>query len=56
MTDAYTVSSSATVIGMGSLGSIGIGSGGGTNVAGAYDETYPWISFIVSTCNVSSAT
>ena len=41
MTDAYTVSSSATVIGMGSMGSIGIGSGGGTNVAGAYDETYP---------------
>jgi outer membrane protein OmpU len=41
MTDAYTVSSSATVIGMGSMGSIGFGSGGGTNVAGAYDETYP---------------
>ena len=41
MTDAYAVSSSATVIGMGSMGSIGIGSGGGTNVAGAYDETYP---------------
>ena len=41
MTDAYTVSSSATVIGMGSMGSIGIGTGGGTNVAGAYDETYP---------------
>ena len=41
MTDAYAVSSSATVIGMGSMGSIGIGTGGGTNVAGAYDETYP---------------
>ncbi len=41
MTDAYTVSSSATVIGMGSMGSIGFGTGGGTNVAGAYDETYP---------------
>ena len=41
MTDAYAVSSSATVIGMGSLGSIGFGTGGGTNVAGAYDETYP---------------
>ena len=41
MTDAYAVSSSATVIGMGSMGSIGFGTGGGTNVAGAYDETYP---------------
>jgi outer membrane protein OmpU len=41
MTDAFAVSSSATVITMGSMGSIGIGSGGGTNVAGAYDETYP---------------
>jgi outer membrane protein OmpU len=41
MTDAYTVSSSAIVIGMGSMGSIGFGTGGGTNVAGAYDETYP---------------
>jgi len=26
---------------MGSMGSIGFGTGGGTNVAGAYDETYP---------------
>ena len=26
---------------MGSMGSIGFGSGGGTNVNGAYDETYP---------------
>ena len=41
LTDAMTVSSSATVITMGSMGSIGFGTGGGTNVAGAYDETYP---------------
>ena len=41
MTDAMTVSSSATVINMGSLGSIGVGSGGGTNVNGAYDEAIP---------------
>ena len=41
MTDAFAVSSSATVINMGSLGSIGVGSGGGTNVNGAYDEAIP---------------
>ena len=41
MTDAFDVSSSATVITMGSMGSIGVGSGGGTNVNGGYDETYP---------------
>ena len=41
MTDAFAVSSSATVIGMGSMGSIGFAYGGGTNVNGAYDETYP---------------
>ena len=41
MTDAFAVSSSATVITMGSMGSIGVGSGGGTNVNGGYDETYP---------------
>ena len=41
MTDAFAVSSSATVITMGSMGSIGFGSGGGTNVAGAYDEPNP---------------
>jgi outer membrane protein OmpU len=41
MTDAYAVSSSATVIGMGSMGSVGLAYGGGTNVNGAYDETYP---------------
>ena len=41
MKDDFTVSSSATVITMGSMGSIGVGSGGGTNVNGAYDETYP---------------
>ena len=36
--DDLTVSSTATVLTMGSMGSIGIGTGGGTNVAGAYDE------------------
>ena len=36
-----TVSSTATVINMGSLGSIGVGSGGGTNINGAYDEAIP---------------
>ena len=41
MTDAFAVSSSATVIGMGSMGSVGLAYGGGTNVNGAYDETYP---------------
>ena len=41
MTDAFTVSSSATVLNMGSLGSIGVGSGGGTNINGAYDEAIP---------------
>ena len=39
--DDLTVSSTATVITMGSLGSIGVGSGGGTNVNGAYDEAIP---------------
>ena len=39
--DDFTVSSTATVITMGSLGSIGVGSGGGTNVNGAYDEAIP---------------
>jgi outer membrane protein OmpU len=39
--DIGTVSSTATVITMGSMGSIGFGTGGGTNVSGAYDETYP---------------
>jgi len=41
MKDDFTVSSSATVITMGSMGSIGVGYGGGTNVNGAYDDTYP---------------
>ena len=41
MKDDFTVSSSATVIGMGSLGSIGVAYGGGTNVNGGFDETYP---------------
>ena len=41
MKDDFTVSSSATVIGMGSLGSVGLAYGGGTNVNGGYDETYP---------------
>jgi outer membrane protein OmpU len=39
--DDMTVSSTATVMTMGSLGSIGLGTGGGTNVAGAYDEPIP---------------
>ena len=39
--DDLTVSSTATVITMGSLGSIGVGSGGGTNINGAYDEAIP---------------
>jgi len=39
--DDLTVSSTGTVITMGSLGSIGVGSGGGTNVNGAYDEAIP---------------
>jgi outer membrane protein OmpU len=39
--DDFTVSSTGTIITMGSLGSIGVGSGGGTNVNGAYDEAIP---------------
>ena len=39
--DDLTVSSTATVITMGSMGSIGVGSGGGTNINGAYDEAIP---------------
>jgi outer membrane protein OmpU len=39
--DDFTISSTATVMTMGSLGSIGVGSGGGTNVNGAYDEPIP---------------
>jgi outer membrane protein OmpU len=39
--DDLTVSSTATVLTMGSLGSIGVGSGGGTNINGAYDEPIP---------------
>ena len=39
--DDFTVSSTATVITMGSMGSIGVGSGGGTNVNGGYDEAIP---------------
>jgi outer membrane protein OmpU len=41
MKDDFSVSSSATVLNMGSLGSIGVGSGGGTNINGAYDEAIP---------------
>ena len=41
MKDNFDVSSTATVIDMGSLGSIGVGSGGGTNINGAYDEPIP---------------
>ena len=39
--DDLTTSSTGTIINMGSLGSIGVGSGGGTNVNGAYDEAIP---------------
>ena len=39
--DNLTTSSTGTIINMGSLGSIGVGSGGGTNVNGAYDEPIP---------------
>ena len=39
--DDFTVSSTGSIITMGSLGSIGVGSGGGTNVNGAYDEPIP---------------
>ena len=39
--DGLTVSSTATTITMGSMGTIGVGTGGGTNINGAYDETYP---------------
>ena len=39
--DIGTVSSTATVITMGSMGSIGVGTGGGTNINGAYDEPIP---------------
>lgn len=36
-----TLSSSALTLTMGSLGTVGISRGGGYNVNGAYDETYP---------------
>ena len=39
--DDLTVSSTATTITMGSMGSIGVGSGGGGNVNGGYDEPVP---------------
>jgi len=39
--DDLTVSSTATSITMGSLGTIAVGSGGGTNINGAYDEPIP---------------
>ena len=39
--DDFTVSSTGTIITMGSLGSIGVGTGGGTNVNGGYDEPIP---------------
>ena len=41
LTDAMAVSSTAIVVTMGSLGSIGLGTGGGTNVNGSYDEAIP---------------
>ena len=39
--DIGTVSSTATSITMGSMGTIGFGTGGGTNINGAYDEPIP---------------
>ena len=39
--DDLTVSSTATTITMGSMGTIGAGTGGGTNINGAYDEPLP---------------
>ena len=39
--DTMAVSSTAIVVTMGSLGSLGLGTGGGTNVNGAYDEAIP---------------
>ena len=39
--DDLTVSSTATTITMGSMGTIGAGTGGGTNINGAYDEPVP---------------
>jgi outer membrane protein OmpU len=39
--DDLTVSSTGTILNMGSLGTIGLGTGGGTNVNGAYDEPIP---------------
>ena len=41
LTDAMAVSSTAIVVTMGSLGSLGLGTGGGTNVNGGYDEAIP---------------
>jgi outer membrane protein OmpU len=40
-TDAAALESAAITIDMGSLGTVGLGKGGGTNINGAYDETYP---------------
>ena len=39
--DGAAFESSALTVNMGSLGTIGVGVGGGTNINGAYDETYP---------------
>jgi len=39
--DISAISSSALTLGMGSLGTIGVSKGGGFNINGAYDETYP---------------
>jgi outer membrane protein OmpU len=39
--DSAAFESSALTVNMGSLGTIGVGVGGGTNINGAYDETYP---------------
>jgi outer membrane protein OmpU len=39
--DAAAFESAAVTIDMGSLGTVGLGKGGGTNINGGYDETYP---------------
>ena len=39
--DVSALSSSALTVTMGSMGTIGVSTGGGFNINGAYDETYP---------------
>jgi outer membrane protein OmpU len=39
--DTSALSSSAATMTMGSMGTVGVSKGGGTNINGGYDETYP---------------